>query len=108
VIDRGTFWHKLRTQRRTSKFMPTVAEVLPGFRANGWFTLMAPASTPDAIVQQISQDLRRVLDRPGVKERFEALQTYPRPMSAAETAAFIRDQQQLWRPFVKEVGAAPQ
>ena len=87
---------------------PTVAEVLPGFEANGWFTLMAPAGTPEAIVQQISRDVRLVLDRPDVKERFATLQTYPRPMSPEETAAFIRDQQQLWRPFVKEVGAAPQ
>ena len=88
--------------------VPTVAETIPGFEANGWFTLMAPAGTPAAIVRQASDDLRAVLAKPEVRERFETLGTYARPASAADTAAFIRGEQELWRPFVRQVGAPAQ
>ena len=84
--------------------LPTVAEALPGvgiFEARGWFALMAPARTPDAIVQKVNRDLRSALDEPEVRRKFATLGTYPRPMSPAETAAFIRSEQdQIGRAHV--------
>ena len=38
--------------------LPTVAETLPGFMAMGWFALMAPPKTPEAIARKASDDLR--------------------------------------------------
>ncbi len=86
----------------------SVAESIPGFEANGWFVLMAPTGTPDAIVRKVSQDLRTVLEQTEVQQRFETLATYARPMSPEETAKFIRSEQELWRPVVRQVGVLPQ
>lgn len=86
--------------------LPTVEEAVPGigiFQARGWFALMAPARTPDAVVQKINRDLRIVLGEPEVKRKLAVLGTYPRPMSPLETAAFIRSEQELWRPVVKQL-----
>ena len=91
--------------------LPTVEEAVPGiggFEARGWFALMAPARTPDAIVQKVNRDLRTVLGEPEVKRKFAALGTYPRPMSPEETAAFIRSEQDLWRPVVKQLDLVSQ
>lgn len=91
--------------------LPTVAEALPGvgiFEARGWFALMAPARTPDAIVQRINRDLNIALGEPEVKRKLAVLGTYPRPMSPAETAAFIRSEQELWRPVVRQLDLASQ
>ena len=81
--------------------LPTVAETLPGFMAMGWFALMAPPRTPDAIARKISDDLRAVLDEPELKERFGQLGTYLRPMSPAELKAFVSDQQRIWKPVIE-------
>jgi len=91
--------------------LPTVAEAVPGvgiLEARGWFALMAPARTPDAIVQKINRDLRSALGEPEVKRKFATLGTYPRPMSPAETAAFIRSEQELWRPIVRQLDLVSQ
>ena len=69
---------------------------------------MAPARTPDAIVQKVNRDLRAVLGEPEVKRKFAVLGTYPRPMSPEETAAFIRSEQDLWRPVVKQLDLVSQ
>ena len=42
--------------RRVPSFpdVPTVTETLPGFEALGWFVLMAPARTPEALVRMLA------------------------------------------------------
>jgi len=35
--------------------------------------------------------------------RFETLGAYVRPLAPEETAAFIRSEQDLWRPVVREI-----
>ena len=53
--------------------IPTAAETVSGYRASGWFVLMAPAGTPDAIVQKINRDLAASLDNPNFKKRSPSL-----------------------------------
>ena len=56
---------------------------MPGFLSSGWLVLMAPAGTPDAIMQKVNADMRTVLQIPEVVERFDVLGTYARLMSPA-------------------------
>ena len=86
--------------------MPTVGETIPRFIATGWFPLLAPAGTPDWIVRKVGADLRAVLDQPAVRQRLADLGTFARPMSGAETTEFIRREQELWRPVVKQIGVS--
>jgi tripartite-type tricarboxylate transporter receptor subunit TctC len=88
--------------------LPTIAETIPGFEATGWFALVAPRGTPDAIVQQAHRDLNVVLELPAVKGRLAALGTIVRPMSIADTIGYLRKEQETWRPVVKQIGFGPQ
>jgi tripartite-type tricarboxylate transporter receptor subunit TctC len=93
------------SERRLADFpdLPTVAETLPGFVAVGWFALLAPPKTPEAIARKASDDLRTALAQPELKQRFRELGTYLRPMSPAELTRFIAEQQQLWKPVIAEI-----
>jgi tripartite-type tricarboxylate transporter receptor subunit TctC len=86
--------------------LPAVAETVPGFDSRGWFVFLALAGTPDDVIAKINADLRKALDQPEVRQRFETLATYVRHLSPAETGRFIRDEQAAWRPVVKQVGVA--
>jgi tripartite-type tricarboxylate transporter receptor subunit TctC len=88
--------------------VPTVAETIPGFAALGWFVLMAPARTPEAIVRKVNEDLNKILARPDLRQRFQELGAFVRPMSPAQTAEFIAKEQQVWRPLVRQIGLATQ
>jgi tripartite-type tricarboxylate transporter receptor subunit TctC len=88
--------------------LPTIAETIPGFEATGWFVLVAPKGTPDAIVQQAHRDLNAVLELPAVKDRLAALSTIVRPMSIDDTVGYLRKEQQTWQPVVKQIGFGPQ
>jgi tripartite-type tricarboxylate transporter receptor subunit TctC len=84
--------------------LPTVSEVIPRFGAAGWFALMAPAGTPDLIVQKLNRDLRTVLLQPDVQKQFAKLGTYGRGLSPTETGEFIHAERQLWKPIVDQIG----
>jgi tripartite-type tricarboxylate transporter receptor subunit TctC len=95
------------SDRRLSNYptVPTVSETLPDFVSKGWLALMAPAGTSDAIISKINADLRVVLAQSDLVEKFAAIGTYPQPLSPAETARFIRAEQELWWPIVRQVEA---
>lgn len=46
-----------------------IAETIPGFTAEIWFGLLAPAGTPAPVVQKINAALRQVLAQPAVREK---------------------------------------
>jgi tripartite-type tricarboxylate transporter receptor subunit TctC len=83
--------------------LPTVAETLPGFVAAGWQCVVAPVGTPDAIVRRISDDLRAVLTAPEIKNKLAARGAYVHPANPAEAEAFVRGQQELWKPALQHV-----
>ena len=83
--------------------IPAAAETVSGYRASGWFVLMAPKGTPDAIVQKLNGDLRSVVGQPEVQERLAKLATYAHPMSVAQTAQFIASEQKLWQPVARKL-----
>jgi tripartite-type tricarboxylate transporter receptor subunit TctC len=54
--------------------VPTVAEAaLPGFEASTWWGILAPARTPDAIVDKLNAELARALAQPEALNRMAAL-----------------------------------
>src|ERR1700730_4325169 len=90
---------------RVAKFpdVPTVAETISGFQATGWAVLVAPIGTPEAIIDKISEDLRKVTFDPELQRKLAPLGRYTNPMSAAETTAFVHKQQQTWQPILDEI-----
>ena len=85
--------------------LPTVAETLPGFAAGGWQVLVAPVGTPETIVQKVNHDLIKALSEPDTRARLARLGRDERPMSPAETLAFIQGEQQQWAPILQQIGS---
>jgi tripartite-type tricarboxylate transporter receptor subunit TctC len=86
--------------------LPTMSETVPGVVSSGWIVLMAPKGVPDAIIQKINADIRKVVVMPDVVERFQALGTYSRDLTPAQTAEFIDSEEKLWWPIVRDVNKA--
>ena len=83
--------------------LPTISETVPGVVSSGGIVLMAPAGTPESIIQKVNTDLRKVVAIPEVLERFQTLGTYTRDLTPAQTGEFIRSEERLWWPIVRQV-----
>ncbi len=85
--------------------VPTVAEAgVPGFEFDTWYGLLAPASTPRAIVKQVSSEVVRLLGLPEVKAQFASRGAVPRPTSPEEFDAFVRSEVEKMAGIVKAAG----
>ena len=53
--------------------VPTIAESgLPGYEVFAWNGILVPAGTPKAVVARLSEELKKALQLPQVKEKFSA------------------------------------
>jgi len=85
--------------------VPTIASVLPGYAAESWFVLVAPAGTPAAIVNRLSSEIDRILKKPDVVERFKGLGADPVGGTPEQLAKFIAAETTKWQQVVKASGA---
>jgi len=83
--------------------LPTVAETIPGFTANGWQILVAPVGTPDAVIRKVSESLTKVVNDPDIKQKLAQLGSYTRAMSPDEATAFVQQEQQTWKPALEKI-----
>jgi tripartite-type tricarboxylate transporter receptor subunit TctC len=74
-----------------------VAEAgVPGYAALQWYGLLAPAGTPQAIVDKLHADVARVLHAREVVERLAQDGAEPVGSTPAEFAALIRSELEKW------------
>ena len=85
--------------------VPTIASVLPGYSAESWFVLIAPANTPPAIINRLSAEADKILKKPSVIERFKALGADPVGGTPEQLGQFIASEARKWAEVVKISGA---
>jgi tripartite-type tricarboxylate transporter receptor subunit TctC len=90
--------------------IPTISEAgLPGYEAEQWFGLLAPAGTPRDIVMRLHGAVVQALDDPAVKKRYISDGADPRPSASPEAfGTFIRAELRKWEKVVKAAGIKPE
>jgi len=85
--------------------LPTMEELgFPGFDATAWFGLMAPAGTPQAVIDKLHGETVRVLALPDVKAKLEGLGVQLVGNTPAEFAALIKTETPHWAKVIKDAG----
>ncbi len=89
--------------------IPAIAETVPGYQADNWSGLLAPAGTPPAIVGRLHSAVTQALQDPEVKKRFtdEGGEASP-SRTPEEFGAMIRSEVRKWDKVVKDAGLKTQ
>jgi tripartite-type tricarboxylate transporter receptor subunit TctC len=85
--------------------LPTIGEFYPGFENSIWLGLFAPAGVPEEALGKLRTEVRRALESPDVKAKFNnagGLEPYVIP--AAEFDALIRRDHAKYAKVVKDLG----
>jgi tripartite-type tricarboxylate transporter receptor subunit TctC len=83
--------------------VPTVAELgYPGFEAQGWLGIVAPAKLPPDILATVSRALTIALEDKSVEEAIRNLGYEPAPGTPDDFAALISNDLEKWRRVVAE------
>jgi len=82
--------------------VPPIANTVPGFENTGWFGIVAPKGTPQAIIDKLHQDVKKALGDTEMKARFFAMGLAPVGNSPAQMAAALKEETKLWANVVRE------
>ena len=97
----------MATRMRAMPELPTLQEQgLKGFECYTWNAILAPADTPQPIVERLSEAINKALDDPAVFKRLQEAGIDPTPGSTPKQAsAFIKAELAKWAPIIKASGA---
>ena len=86
----------------SARDLPTLSEAgVPGYAAETWLGLAAPAATPKDIIAQLHAEAVKTFTRPDVKERLEGLGYVVRLSTPEEYGAYVRSEIDKWRKVVQ-------
>jgi tripartite-type tricarboxylate transporter receptor subunit TctC len=86
--------------------VPAFAETpFPGMTARSWFGLFAPAGTPPAVVEKLSQTIVQSVADPAVRERLKKLGADPIGDDQAAFQKYVNEEVARWAVLVKQSGA---
>ena len=89
-----------KTRAAATPTVPAVAETIPGYEVTTWAGLAAPAKTPKAIVDKLSQDIRDVMKIKEVHDRFIEIGFDPLTGTSAEMRARVESDIAKWKQLV--------
>jgi len=88
--------------------VPTVAEMgFKDFETSQWYGILAPAGTPREVVKRLQEESLKALKSNSVTERFASDSAVGGGGPPEEFAAYIAQQQKVWKDIVIRAGIRP-
>jgi tripartite-type tricarboxylate transporter receptor subunit TctC len=89
--------------------MPTLAESgLPGYEADTWYGLFAPAGTPADVVRKLNTDVVAVLKSAEIQAFFTEQGAEVIGDSSADANAKVRTEVKKWHDVIQSIGLKPE
>ena len=83
--------------------VPTLSESgLKGYDSTGWFGVVAPSGTPDAVVQRFNDALVLALKDPQIQQAMRGLGVEPQPDSPQAFGRYIQTESRKWAQVVQQ------
>ena len=97
-----------KTRNTVLPDVPTIDEAgVPGYESTIWLGLMAPAKTPQSVIDTLNADIRKIMARPDVKASWAKRGATPMSMTPAEFDKHLRADIEKWAKVVATAGLAP-
>ncbi|MDB5571916.1 MAG: hypothetical protein JWN93_3099 [Hyphomicrobiales bacterium] len=89
--------------------VPPIADTVPGFDFYGWFAFSAPTGTPRPVIEKLNAEIGKILDDPDFAQPLAKIGFYSFGSHSADVAdKAVRDEFEVWRKLVAEIGVEPQ
>jgi tripartite-type tricarboxylate transporter receptor subunit TctC len=94
--------------KRASKLpdLPTISEQgLPGFEVFSWYGLVAPAKTPEPVLDKLRDEVAKVLKAPDMIARLHELGLEPGTAFGKDFSTFMAAETRKWAEVIRISGA---
>lgn len=73
---------------------------IPGFSAEVWFGLMAPAGTPNSVIEKLMTSVHQVMAEPAIAAKLKPSGALVKTSSPQELAALMKAETEQWRELI--------
>jgi tripartite-type tricarboxylate transporter receptor subunit TctC len=88
--------------------IPTMIEAgVPGYVMDFWFGIVAPAGTPQAIVERLSREIAAVEKEPGLRDRLAAFPVQYETSTPRQMAETLRQDTVTWQKYLRDFKVEP-
>lgn len=85
--------------------LPTMQEAgFPGFAADAWFGIVAPAGTPTTVIARLHAELAKCLSEPPLRKTMTELGMVPVANSPGEFAGAVAQESAYWASAIQRMG----
>ena len=89
--------------------LPPIAEAgVPGYEANNWYGLLAPAKTPRPIVARLNAESVKILNSQALRDIYFVQGLEPIPSTPEAFGEYIRAELAKWSKLVRAAGVKPE
>ncbi len=88
--------------------VPSLADYLPGYEAEGWLGMGAPAGTPAAIIDALNKQINAGLADDKIKTRLGEIGTVVQGGSPVDFGKFIAAETEKWGKVIRDAGIKPE
>jgi tripartite-type tricarboxylate transporter receptor subunit TctC len=87
--------------KRAGLGLPTLNETLPGYEVTQWYGLLAPAGTPQDILDRLHNEIVLAIANPKAARQFTNLDIEPVTTESKEFSTLIRTDMEKWAKLIK-------
>jgi len=87
--------------------LPPIGEAVgaPDFEAVSWHVLLAPAGTPEDVVDKLHAEMKRIMEEPGMRKKIADIGLIPLDIASVQhSRAYIKAEGEKWGSLVRKLG----
>ena len=88
--------------------VPPIKETVPGYEVTTWYSFVAPAGTPKAVVERLNREISAIVEAPEMKERLKDQGLEADAMKPEELGALFRTESAKWAKVIKDSRIQPE
>jgi tripartite-type tricarboxylate transporter receptor subunit TctC len=82
--------------------VPTIEETVPGYNVTTWYSFVAPAGTPAAVVDRLNREISAIVEAPEMKEKLRGQGLEPDAMTPAELGKHFQSESAKWAKVIRD------
>jgi tripartite-type tricarboxylate transporter receptor subunit TctC len=87
--------------------VPTVSEVIPGFAMSAWQGFLAPARTPQPIIDRLAKEIASIAKEPDIVAKLASAGVEATSTTPAQFREIIQNEQSIYAEAVRAAGLKP-
>ncbi|HEX7557587.1 MAG TPA: tripartite tricarboxylate transporter substrate binding protein [Usitatibacter sp.] len=88
--------------------VPPLRETVPGYDVTTWYSFVAPAGTPAAVIERLNREISAIVANPEMKKKLADQGVEADAMTPAELAALFKSETAKWSKVIKDAKIQPE